>query len=142
MRNLLLTLTYCGKDLHGWQIQDNALTVQEVFQEALYQIIHERPDIKGCSRTDSGVHANMYCVSMKIAHPITEDHLMMAMNRYLPDDVAVTDVRQVPDDFHARYSCKGKEYVYKVWNSRVRNPFLQDLALHYRYEMDVEALDR
>ena len=102
MRNLLLTLSYCGKNLHGWQIQDNALTVQEVFQNALYQIIHERPDIKGCSRTDSGVHANMYCVSMKIAHPITEDHLMMAMNRYLPDDVAVTDVRIVPDDFHAR----------------------------------------
>ena len=142
MRNILLTLSYCGKDLHGWQIQDNALTVQEVFQNALYQIIHERPDIKGCSRTDSGVHANMYCVSMKIAHPITEDHLMMAMNRYLPDDVAVTDVRVVPDDFHARYSCKGKEYVYKVWNSRVRNPFLQDLALHYRYDMDIEAMDR
>ena len=142
MRNLLLTLSYCGKNLHGWQIQDNALTVQEVFQNALYQIIHERPDIKGCSRTDSGVHANMYCVSMKIAHPITEDHLMMAMNRYLPDDVAVTDVRQVPDDFHARYSCKGKEYVYKVWNSRVRNPFLQDLALHYRYEMDIDAMHR
>ena len=142
MRNLLLTLSYCGKNLHGWQIQDNALTVQEVFQNALYQIIHERPDIKGCSRTDSGVHANMYCVSMKIAHPITEDHLMMAMNRYLPDDVAVTDVRIVPDDFHARYSCKGKEYVYKVWNSRVRNPFMQDLVLHYRYEMDIEAMDR
>lgn len=142
MRNLLLTLSYCGKNLHGWQIQDNALTVQEVFQNALYQIIHERPDIKGCSRTDSGVHANMYCVSMKIAHPITEDHLMMAMNRYLPDDVAVTDVRVVPDDFHARYSCKGKEYVYKVWNSRVRNPFLQDLALHYRYEMDIDAMQR
>ena len=142
MRNLLLTLTYCGKNLHGWQIQDNAITVQEVFQKALYQIIHERPDIKGCSRTDSGVHANMYCVSMKIAHPITEDHLMMAMNRYLPDDVAVTDVRQVSDDFHARYSCTGKEYVYKVWNSRVRNPFLQDLALHYRYDMDIEAMNR
>ncbi len=142
MRNLLLTLSYCGKNLHGWQIQDNALTVQEVFQNALYQIIHERPDIKGCSRTDSGVHANMYCVSMKIAHPITEDHLMMAMNRYLPDDVAVTDVRQVPDDFHARYSCMGKEYVYKVWNNRVRNPFLQDLALHYRYEMDIDKMNR
>ena len=142
MRNLLLTLSYCGKNLHGWQIQDNALTVQEVFQDALYQIIHERPDIKGCSRTDCGVHANMYCVSMKIEHPITEDHLMMAMNRYLPDDVAVTQVRRVEDDFHARYSCKGKEYVYKVWNSRVRNPFLHDLALHYRYEMDVEKLNQ
>nr|WP_316622774.1 tRNA pseudouridine(38-40) synthase TruA [uncultured Ruminococcus sp.] len=137
-----MTLSYCGKNLHGWQIQDNALTVQEVFQDALYQIIHERPDIKGCSRTDSGVHANMYCVSMKIEHPITENHLMMAMNRYLPDDVAVTQVRRVEDDFHARYSCKGKEYVYKVWNSRVRNPFLHDLALHYRYEMDVEKLNQ
>lgn len=142
MRNLLLTIAYCGKNLHGWQIQDNALTVQEVFQEALFQIIHEHPDIKGCSRTDSGVHANMYCVSMRIEHPITNDHLMMAMNRYLPDDVAVTAVRDVPDDFHARYSCSGKEYIYKVWNSRVRNPFLQDMALHYRYQMNIEALHR
>ena len=142
MRNLLLTLSYCGKNLHGWQIQDNALTVQEVFQDALYQIIHERPDIKGCSRTDSGVHANQYCVSMKIAHPITNDHLMMALNRYLPDDVAVYSVVDVPDGFHARYSCEGKEYVYKVWNSRVRNPFLNGLALHYRYDMDVDRLNR
>ena len=138
----MLTIAYCGKNLHGWQIQDNALTVQEVFQDALFQIIHEHPDIKGCSRTDSGVHANMYCVSMRIEHPITNDHLMMAMNRYLPDDVAVTAVRDVPDDFHARYSCSGKEYIYKVWNSRVRNPFLQDMALHYRYQMNIEALHR
>ena len=142
LRNLLLTIAYKGDRLHGWQIQENALTVQEVFQDALYEIIHERPDIKGCSRTDSGVHANMYCVSMRIAHPITNDHLMLAMNRYLPDDVAVLKVEDVPDDFHARYSCKGKEYVYKVWNSRVRNPFLHQAALHYRYEMGVEMLDR
>ena len=142
MRNLLLTISYRGTDLHGWQIQDNAVTVQEVFQNALYEIIHERPDIKGCSRTDSGVHANMYCVSMKIAHPISEDRLMMAMNRYLPMDVVVTSAREVDDDFHARYSCTGKEYVYKVWNSRVRNPFLNGLALHYRYDIDVEALNR
>jgi tRNA pseudouridine38-40 synthase len=141
-RNLLLTLSYCGKNLHGWQIQENALTVQQCFQEALYQIIGERPDIKGCSRTDSGVHANMYCVSMKIAHPITNDHLMMAMNRYLPDDIAVSAVADVDDDFHARYSCKGKEYVYQVWNSRTRNPFLNGLALHYRYQVDVDALNR
>ena len=138
----MLTLKYCGKDLHGWQIQDNAVTVQEEFQNALYGIIGERPDIKGCSRTDSGVHANMYCVSMMISHPITNDHLMMAMNRYLPDDIAVTDVRDVDDSFHARYSCKGKEYVYKVWNSRFRDPFLHGLALHYRYDLDTEKLDR
>ena len=142
LRNLLLTIAYKGDRLHGWQIQENALTVQEVFQNALFEIIHERPDIKGCSRTDSGVHANMYCVSMRIRHPITNDHLMLAMNRYLPDDVAVLKVEDVPEEFHARYSCKGKEYVYKVWNSRVRNPFMHRMALHYRYEMDVEMLNR
>lgn len=140
-RNLRVTLAYCGKDLHGWQIQENAVTVQELFQNALVQIIGERPDIKGCSRTDSGVHANMYCVSLRISHPITNDHLMLAMNRYLPDDIAVTSVEDAADDFHARYSCVGKEYVYKVWNSRVRNPFLQGLALHYRYDVDVDALN-
>lgn len=140
--SVMLTLSYCGRHLHGWQIQDNAVTVQELFQNALYQVIQERPDIKGCSRTDSGVHANMYCVSMRISHPITNDHLMLALNRYLPDDIAVISVVDVPDDFHARYSCRGKEYVYKVWNSRVRNPFLQGLALHYRYEVDVETLNR
>ena len=102
-RNIMMTIAYCGKNLHGWQIQENALTVQELFQNALFQIIGERPDIKGCSRTDSGVHANMYCVSLKISHPITNDHLMMAMNRYLPDDIAVTSVVDVPDDFHARF---------------------------------------
>ena len=142
LRNLLLTISYCGNHYHGWQIQENALTVQEVFQNALYDIIHERPDIKGCSRTDSGVHANRYCISMKITHPITNDHLMMALNRYLPDDVAVLSVEDVDEDFHARYSCKGKEYVYQLWNSRVRNPFLHERALHYRYPIDVEMLNK
>lgn len=141
MRNLLLTIAYSGKNFHGWQVQENALTVQEVFQDALFQIIRERPDIKGCSRTDAGVHANRYCVSLKTEHPITEEHLMLAMNRYLPKSAAVLSVERVPDDFHARYSCKGKEYVYRVWNSRVRNPFLDGYALHYRYPIDEKALD-
>lgn len=140
MRNLLLTLRYSGCDFHGWQIQQNAVTVQEVFQNALYRIIHERPDIKGCSRTDAGVHANAYAISMKIKHPIACDRLMMALNRYLPFSIAVTDVREVGMDFHARYSCVGKEYVYKIWNHRVRDPFLHGYALHYRYDMDVQML--
>ena len=58
------------------------------------------------------------------------------------DESGVLKVEDVPDAFHARYSCKGKEYVYKVWNSRVRNPFMQGMALHYRYDMDVEMLNR
>ena len=112
LRNLLLTLCYDGRRFHGWQIQQNAYTVQEALQTALSQIIGDGFDVKGCSRTDSGVHANMYCVSLKTAA-----------------------------DFHARYSCKSKEYIYKIWHSEVRSPFLEGYALHYRYPLDAALLN-
>ncbi len=140
MRNILLTLCYVGTNYHGWQIQENAITVQEVYQEALSNVIKENVDIKGCSRTDSGVHANMYCVSMKINSSIPCERLKMALNRFLPGDIVVTSAREVPFDFHARYSCKGKEYIYKIWNSKVRNPFLNGRAFHYWYPLDIEKI--
>ena len=65
MRNLLLTISYDGSNYHGWQVQKNAVTVQEVFQNAVKKLFGHNIDIKGCSRTDSGVHANKYCVSLK-----------------------------------------------------------------------------
>ena len=142
VRNLLLTISYDGKCFHGWQIQQNAFTVQEAFQTALLKIIGDGFDIKGCSRTDSGVHANMYCVSVKTAHPIAPERLKAALNRWLPLSVAVLDCREVDADFHARYSCKSKEYIYKIWNSEVRSPFLEGYALHYRYPLDAELLNR
>lgn len=65
LRNFKLTISYDGRQFHGWQIQNNAMTVQEAFQTALSKIIGDDFDLKGCSRTDSGVHANMYCISLK-----------------------------------------------------------------------------
>lgn len=141
LRNILLTISYDGSHFHGWQIQKNAVAVQQVFQEALYKIISLVPDIKGCSRTDSGVHANMYCISMKTQHPIPVERLKAALNRYLPKSIAVIDCKEVPLEFHARYSCKSKQYIYKIWNGEVRNPFLEGYALHYRYFLDEEMLN-
>ena len=141
LRNLLLTLCYDGRRFHGWQIQQNAYSVQEALQTALSQIIGDGFDVKGCSRTDSGVHANMYCVSLKTAHPIPCVRLKAALNRWLPLSVAVTDCVEVGADFHARYSCKSKEYIYKIWNSEVRSPFLEGYALHYRYPLDAALLN-
>lgn len=142
IRNLLVTISYDGRNFHGWQIQQNALTVQEVFQNSLEKIIGSDFDIKGCSRTDSGVHANMYCISLKTSHPIPPERLKAALNRWLPLSVAVLDCAEVAPDFHARYSCVSKEYIYKIWNSEVRNPFLDGYALHYRYKLDEEMLDK
>lgn len=141
VRNLKITISYSGKDLHGWQIQKNALTVQECFQNALEEVIGCVPDIKGCSRTDTGVHANMYVISMKTEHRITCERLKAALNRYLPLSIVVLDIVEESDDFHARYSCKGKRYVYKILNREVRDPFSDGYALHYRYNIDVDMLN-
>lgn len=107
-RNLLLTIRYQGTNYHGFQVQKNAVTVAQVLQDALESVLDAREDIKGCSRTDSGVHANMFCVSVKTNSKIPCQSLIRALNVKLPYDIAVTDCREVPLDFHARYDCKGK----------------------------------
>lgn len=141
IRNLLLNISYDGKNYHGWQVQKNAVSVQEVFQEALFKVIGSRVDIKGCSRTDTGVHANMYCISLKTSHTIPCERLVVALNRHLPLDIAVNKCVEVNDDFHARYSCIGKEYIYKIWNHEIRDPFLDGYAYHYWYKLDDKLLN-
>ncbi len=140
MRNILLTMMYDGSCFHGWQIQKNALSVQEVFQKGLFRVFGE-VDIKGCSRTDSGVHANMYCVSFHTEHRIPVERIPAAVNNYLPPSIAVTSAREVSDDFHARYSCTGKQYIYKIWHEDIRNPFLEKYALHYWYPLDIDRMN-
>lgn len=142
MRNLKITISYSGKDLHGWQIQKNALTVQECFQNAVCRVLGYSPDIKGCSRTDTGVHANMYVISMKTEHKIPCVRLKAALNRYLPLSIVVLDIVEADEGFHARYSCKGKRYIYKILNREVRDPFTEGYALHYRYSIDVGMLNK
>ncbi len=141
MRNLLLTLMYDGKRYHGWQVQNNAASVQAQFQQALHQVIGSSPDVKGCSRTDAGVHANMYCVSFRTDHTIPADRLVPALNRFLPKDIAVTNAVEVGEDFHARYSCTGKEYHYLILNALVRNPFLDGYVLHYWHPLDDQLMN-
>lgn len=140
-RNILFTIAYCGTDYHGWQIQNNARTVQQVFQEALTKIVGHCPDLKGCSRTDAGVHARQFCISMHIDTRIPNERLVAAMNHFLPPDIAVLSCRDVPEDLHARYTCLGKEYTYEIWNHPVRDPFLDGRALHYYGPLDVEQLN-
>lgn len=141
MRNLLLTISYDGSNYHGWQVQKNAVTVQEVFQNAVKKLFKQNIDIKGCSRTDSGVHANKYCVSFKTDTDIPCENIIMALNSYLPDDIAVLNCTDMDIDFHARYNVVKKEYVYIINNSKIRNPFLRNYAFWYRYDIDADYLN-
>lgn len=136
MVNYALTLCFKGTAYCGWQVQSNALSIQTVVQNAVEQVFGTRLGISGCSRTDSGVHANEYVCHIKNAPEIDVESLPLAINTHLPKDIAVTAARIVDDSFHARYSAKGKEYVYLIWNSRVRNPFYSDTALHYPKYID------
>jgi len=79
---------------------------------------------------------------MKTDHPIPCERFLAAVNSHLPLEVAVTDVKEVPLDFHARYNAKGKRYIYKIHNSQVRDPFLRGRALYYRRPIDVELLSK
>lgn len=142
MKNLLLTIAYDGSHYHGWQIQENAVTVQAAFQSALFQVTGLREELKACSRTDTGVHAREFCVSLKTQSAIPPQRLVAALNHWLPEDIVVKSCREAAEDFHARYSCKGKEYCYEIWNSPIRNPFLRGRALHYWYPIDEKLLDQ
>jgi len=140
MRTLLIDLAYDGRAYHGWQIQNNADTVQARLQEALGKVFGTVPAIKGCSRTDTGVHARMFCVSFATQSSIPCERLVAALNVNLPWDIAVTGCREVPEDFHARYSCLGKRYSYEIWNSPIKNPFLDRLATRWPWPLDVDAM--
>ncbi len=142
MRNLLLTLCFDGTAYHGWQVQKNALTVQETFQNAVEKIIGRRENVTGCSRTDTGVHANMYCCNIKTESLIDCERFLKALNANVPDDIVVTDCFEVPPDFHARYSCISKEYIYKIINTKTRSPFCVNRYLYYPYPLDEKLLDR
>ncbi len=138
----MLTLRYDGTAYHGWQVQDNALSVQSVLQDAVCAVLGERVGITGCSRTDAGVHANMFCCHLDIQKDISDERLICALNAHLPDDIAVFGCKEVTDDFHARYSCTGKNYIYKIYDNPYRNPFYNRYALHVKRPIDVDLLNR
>ncbi len=141
--NYLLTLSYDGRAYCGYQVQKNGLSVQEVLQNAVEALFGSRYPLTGCSRTDSGVHARDYKALLKTderASVIPPERLPLALNRFLPEDVAVLEAEAVPDGFHPRYAVVLKEYEYLVLNSRVRDPFYAGRAFLWPTPLDVERM--
>lgn len=143
MRRILLTICYDGTNYCGWQVQKNGLSVQSVVQDCLETVVGRiEKGICGCSRTDSGVHANKYCLHFDIENPIRCESIVNALNSRLPHDISVIEAVEVPGDFHARYSCKSKTYIYKIYNSKTRNPFREKYSLRLAKDIDLELLNK
>ncbi|MGN1481868.1 tRNA pseudouridine(38-40) synthase TruA [Porcipelethomonas sp.] len=140
MRNLKVMMAYRGTNYHGFQRQDNALTVQEVVEEKVSSVLNEKVVINGCSRTDTGVHANNYCFSLLTESNILPVNFVRGVNGRLPDDISILSCEEAEPDFHARFSCKAKEYIYKIHNSESKNPFETDLSYHYRRPLDADII--
>ena len=140
MRNLKVFMAYRGTNYHGYQKQDNAVTVQETVENALSVILNEKVSMHGCSRTDTGVHANNYCFSVKTDSKIPTKGFVRGMNGQLPLDISILSCEDVDEDFHARYSCIAKEYIYLIHNSESKDPFSTDLKLHYRRPIDEQRV--
>ncbi len=141
-RNIALKLTYVGTAYHGWQIQPNAVTVQETLESALKAVVGHPVRCIGAGRTDAGVHARVYVANFRTTSRIPCDRLPLAVNTRLPEDIVVTKATEVPDSFNAIGSCKKKEYTYQIYNSRIRDPFLVDRVWFYPKHLDTEVMAR
>ena len=144
---LLIKIRYVGTAYCGYQVQPNAKSVQRCLNEATRALFGYDCDIVGCSRTDSGVHANEFCATVAkkgteaLETSVACEKIPLALSAHLPEDICVFDARWVGEDFHARYGVKEKEYVYRIYNAPVRNPFEADRAAHIPRRIDDAGLE-
>jgi tRNA pseudouridine38-40 synthase len=141
MRNIVLSVSYDGTNYHGWQCQPNALTVQEVFNNALGRILNHPVTIYAGGRTDTGVHAMGQVINFHTEKAILLRSLAKGLNSILPRDIRVNEAREEEISFHARYSAKSKTYVYCMLNASYNSPFLDRYVWQIHYTLNTLAMD-
>ncbi len=141
MRNIALRLSYDGTNYHGWQTQKDEVTVQQTLEQAVEKICKHPAHVTGCGRTDAGVHALRYCANFRTDCAIPADRIPLALNSRLPADIAVSAAVEAPEDFNAVGSCIKKEYIYRIHNSPIREPFLDRGACFYPQALDIGRMD-
>ena len=140
MPRLCFITEFDGTAFAGFQSQENGRAVQDVLESALCELFKEKIRLTGCSRTDAGVHARCHLSHADVPFVIPEDKFPLAMNALLPDDVAVKRAFYAKEDFSARFSIKGKKYIYRIYVSPTRDPFLDRYAYYCPVMPDVEAM--
>jgi len=140
MKNIAARLAYDGTAYHGWQVQKTDTTVAGVLESALTRLCGHTVKVHGCGRTDAGVHAERYCFNFKTSSSIPIERMPLAVNSLLPPDIAVQETVVAPDDFDSNLSCIKKEYTYRIFNSRIRDPFWKDKAYFCPSKLNVSLM--
>lgn len=145
---ILIKLSYLGTDFCGYQVQNGKRSIQGELTRAARELFSYDCDITGCSRTDSGVHANMFCATVSkrgesgLETSLSPDRIVRALNAHLPDDICVFDAEWVDDEFHPRYDVKYKEYVYRMYNGHARAPFESGRCLILKKKFTPEQIEK
>jgi tRNA pseudouridine38-40 synthase len=126
VRNIKLTIEYDGTNYHGWQVQPNGETVQNLIQKAVSKMTGEKAAVNGASRTDAGVHAVSQVACFKTGSKISCDGFRKGLNSLLPDDIAIYKVEDVPLRFHPKRDSKYKHYRYLILNSETRSALMKN----------------
>ncbi len=141
MPNFRFTLEYDGAGFAGWQAQaGDRRTVQDEFEAAIERVTGQRVRVAAAGRTDAGVHALGQVASAQIQTALSPAVLQRALNRAMPEDLAVVAAERAADDFHARYSAVGKLYCYRVWNTAIRSPLRSSRAHWVARKLDIPAM--
>ncbi|MDR1001286.1 MAG: tRNA pseudouridine(38-40) synthase TruA [Clostridiales bacterium] len=141
-QRFLLTVAYDGANYSGWQRQANAFSIQQAMEEALARVFGQSIRTVASSRTDAGVHALGQRVAFNVATPIPLQKIQMVINNFLPNDIAVTEVKIVPPMFNPRLDAREKIYHYVIYNYPYPNPFTRDTSLFYPRRLDFKKMAR
>ena len=142
MRKIKLTLAYNGTHYHGWQIQPGVPTVQRDLEHALGNLLDHAVTTHGSGRTDAGVHAHGQVAHFETPRAMDVDALHRGINALLPVEIRVSEVEEVPAEFHARISATAKTYEYRLWRDPVVSPFHHEFVYPLWQPLDPDAMDR
>ncbi|MBK9285590.1 MAG: tRNA pseudouridine(38-40) synthase TruA [Sphingobacteriaceae bacterium] len=144
MSRYFLTLSYQGKDYNGWQIQDNTPnTIQQVLEEKISMLLNENIEITGCGRTDTGVNAQNYVAHFncrKVELIENKNHWIYKFNTVLPPSIAISNIRKVKEEAHARFDAQKRVYYYYL--HQLKNPFIENKSWYLYGELDFELMNR
>jgi tRNA pseudouridine38-40 synthase len=140
MRYFKLTIAYDGTDFHGWQVQSHKPTIQGEIVSVLRRLTQEKLTIYGAGRTDAGVHALGQVASFRTQSPLSAQEFQRALNALLPQTIRIVDAEEVGPDFNARWSARGKTYVYRIYRGKVVPPMLWRYVLHYPFPLNEDAM--
>lgn len=135
-----IDLSYKGTNFHGWQIQPNAITVQEILQKAISTILNKKIDVTGAGRTDTGVHAINFIAHFDSFTEIEDlKNLVFKLNSFLPQDISINRIFRVNNDVHARFTALSRTYEYRIHTKK--DPFLNDFSYKLHAPFDVKLMN-